>query len=88
MTHPVECLTPAEMAVALLLAEDFSNKEIAFRLNKSPHTVKEQKRTIFYKLCRAGVYGPARLRQLLIDGGRLPTVKTAVVSLSQDTLRP
>jgi hypothetical protein len=72
ISDPLDCLTPAEMGVALLLVEDLSNQEIAFRLNKSPHTVKEQKRTIFYKLRPVGVYGPCLLRQLLIEGGYLP----------------
>lgn len=62
-------LTPQQMQVALLIAEDLSNKEIAARLEISPKTVEFHKRNIYIHL---GIHGPAALVLWLIRKGHLP----------------
>lgn len=46
----LECLTERERAVALAVAEGFSNKEVARRLDITPRTVKAHLGAIFRKL--------------------------------------
>jgi len=44
-----EALTPCEVAVLKLVAEGYTNDQIALHLNKSSRTVNSQLRTIFQK---------------------------------------
>lgn len=54
-TTPNGCkLTKTEMLVATATAKDLSDNEIAYRLHKSPHTIKSHIKTIIQKLgCRS-----------------------------------
>jgi DNA-binding NarL/FixJ family response regulator len=61
-------LTPREIEVIRLIAEDFANKEIAAVLNISPKTVEFHKNTIYAKLGVSGAAGVTRtaIRQGII----------------------
>jgi DNA-binding NarL/FixJ family response regulator len=56
----VDCLTPAEQAIAALLIEGRSRCEIASRRGASPHTVARQLHSIFAALDVAGRFGLIR----------------------------
>ncbi len=71
-----EAITDSEMAVARLVAEGLTNREVAERLFVSPHTVSSRLRSVFVKL---GRQLPARART---DRGRARDATTAALEIA------
>ena len=63
-THGWTALTTSELAVARLVADGLTNREVAERLFVSPHTVNGHLRHVFAKL---GINSPVELARLARD---------------------
>jgi DNA-binding CsgD family transcriptional regulator len=57
-------LTPAELRVACLVAEGYTNRDIASALLLSPHTVSSHLRAVFMKL---GVHSRVQLTRIVVE---------------------
>jgi DNA-binding CsgD family transcriptional regulator len=70
-------LTPQELQVARLVAEGFSNKEVAAQLFLSPRTIDSHLRSVFAKLA---ITSRTQLARLPLDDGEALTLSAATSS--------
>jgi DNA-binding CsgD family transcriptional regulator len=70
-------LTPQELQVARLVAEGFSNKEVAAQLFLSPRTIDAHLRSVFAKLA---ITSRTQLARLPLDDGEALTLSAATAS--------